>query len=90
MCGSCPKKICPCLKILFSRLTVDNIETYLVVMRNVFSSHMRIHKKYDLKGSTVDREVCSIGSKFILFKIDSAVNIFCSTMKMIVLGAEIP
>ena len=38
------------------RLTVDNIETYLVVMRNVFSNHLRVHKKYDLKGSTVDRE----------------------------------
>lgn len=38
------------------RLTVDNVETYLVVMRNVFSNHLRVHKKYDLKGSTVDRE----------------------------------
>jgi len=38
------------------RLTIDNTETYLVVMRNVFSSHIKVHKKYDLKGSTVDRE----------------------------------
>ena len=38
------------------RLTVDNVEHYLVVMRNVFSNHLKIHKKYDLKGSTVDRE----------------------------------
>lgn len=38
------------------RLTVDNIETYLVVIRNVFSSHLRVHKKYNLKGSTIDRE----------------------------------
>ncbi|XP_071522955.1 phosphatidylinositol 5-phosphate 4-kinase type-2 alpha isoform X2 [Panulirus ornatus] len=38
------------------RLTVDNIETYCVVMRNVFSTYLQIHKKYDLKGSTVDRE----------------------------------
>lgn len=38
------------------RLTVDNVEHYLVVMRNVFSSHLPIHIKYDLKGSTVDRE----------------------------------
>lgn len=37
-------------------MTVDNVEHYLVVMRNVFSNHLRIHKKYDLKGSTVDRE----------------------------------
>lgn len=38
------------------RLTVDNIESYLVVMRNIFSNHLKVHKKYDLKGSTVDRE----------------------------------
>ena len=38
------------------RLTVDNTEHYLVVMRNIFSNHMKIHKKYDLKGSTIDRE----------------------------------
>jgi len=38
------------------RLTVDNIETYVVVMRNVFSSHLKVHTRYDLKGSTVDRE----------------------------------
>jgi len=38
------------------RLTVDNVETYLVVIRNVFSTHLKVHKKFDLKGSTVDRE----------------------------------
>jgi len=38
------------------RLTVDNIETYLAVIRNVFSAHLKVHRKYDLKGSTVDRE----------------------------------
>lgn len=38
------------------RLTVDSQETYMVVMRNVFSGFLKIHKKYDLKGSTVDRE----------------------------------
>jgi len=38
------------------RLTVDNVENYMVVMRNVFSGHLKVHKKYDLKGSTVDRE----------------------------------
>lgn len=38
------------------RLTVDGIQSYFVVMRNAFSSHLKVHKKYDLKGSTVDRE----------------------------------
>ncbi|XP_063603188.1 phosphatidylinositol 5-phosphate 4-kinase type-2 alpha-like isoform X3 [Penaeus indicus] len=38
------------------RLTVESVETYCVVMRNIFSTFLQIHKKYDLKGSTVDRE----------------------------------
>jgi len=38
------------------RLTVDNIEHYMVLMRNVFTGHLKVHRKYDLKGSTVDRE----------------------------------
>lgn len=38
------------------RLTVDGVQYYFVVMRNVFSSHLKVHQKFDLKGSTVDRE----------------------------------
>nr|CAD7442466.1 unnamed protein product [Timema bartmani]CAD7457285.1 unnamed protein product [Timema tahoe] len=38
------------------RLTVDGVEHYMVAMRNVFSNHLRTHRKFDLKGSTVDRE----------------------------------
>lgn len=38
------------------RLTLDGVEYYFKVMRNVFSPHLRIHQKFDLKGSTVDRE----------------------------------
>ncbi|XP_046379487.1 phosphatidylinositol 5-phosphate 4-kinase type-2 beta-like [Haliotis rufescens] len=38
------------------RLTVNDVETYMVVMRNIFSPRVGIHKKYDLKGSTVDRQ----------------------------------
>ncbi|XP_026480880.1 phosphatidylinositol 5-phosphate 4-kinase type-2 alpha-like [Ctenocephalides felis] len=38
------------------RLTVENVEHYYVAMRNVFSSHLNIHRKFDLKGSTVDRD----------------------------------
>lgn len=38
------------------RLTVNDQETYCLVMRNVFSPRLNVHKKYDLKGSTVDRQ----------------------------------
>ncbi|GAV02130.1 hypothetical protein RvY_12732 [Ramazzottius varieornatus] len=38
------------------RLTVEKQESYVVVMRNVFSHPLRVHRKYDLKGSTVSRE----------------------------------
>lgn len=38
------------------RITVNDVETYMVVMRNIFSPRLHIHKKYDLKGSTVARQ----------------------------------
>jgi len=38
------------------RITVEGNEIYLVVMRNILSASLPIHKKYDLKGSTVERE----------------------------------
>lgn len=38
------------------RLTVNNAETYWIVMRSIFSSTIKMHKKFDLKGSTVDRQ----------------------------------
>jgi 1-phosphatidylinositol-5-phosphate 4-kinase len=37
------------------RLTVSGVEHYVVIMRNVLPSRLQIHKKYDLKGSTVAR-----------------------------------
>lgn len=37
------------------RITVENKETYFVLMESVFGK-LKIHKKYDLKGSTVDRQ----------------------------------
>lgn len=33
------------------RITVDNSETYLLVMRNIFGGKYNVHKKYDLKVS---------------------------------------
>ena len=38
------------------RLTVNSTETYWMVMRNVFSARLKVHRKFDLKGSTVDRQ----------------------------------
>ena len=38
------------------RLTVNSAETYWIVMRNVFSARLKVHRKFDLKGSTVDRQ----------------------------------
>ena len=38
------------------RLTVNSAETYWMVMRNVFSARLKVHRKFDLKGSTVDRQ----------------------------------
>ncbi|XP_062517920.1 phosphatidylinositol 5-phosphate 4-kinase type-2 alpha-like [Corticium candelabrum] len=37
------------------RLTVSGDEYYVLTMRNVLPSRLQIHKKFDLKGSTVDR-----------------------------------
>ena len=33
------------------RVTVNDNETYFIVMRNIFSARLNIHKKYDLKVS---------------------------------------
>ncbi|XP_056130594.1 phosphatidylinositol 5-phosphate 4-kinase type-2 gamma-like isoform X2 [Lampris incognitus] len=38
------------------RITVDSEDTYLLVMRNIFSHRLHVHRKYDLKGSLVSRE----------------------------------
>ncbi|XP_075880485.1 phosphatidylinositol 5-phosphate 4-kinase type-2 gamma-like isoform X2 [Nelusetta ayraudi] len=38
------------------RVTVESEDTYLSVMRNVFSHRLHVHRKYDLKGSLVSRE----------------------------------
>ncbi|XP_039265956.1 phosphatidylinositol 5-phosphate 4-kinase type-2 alpha-like [Styela clava] len=38
------------------RLTLNNVEHYVLVTRNVMSNTLKTHKKYDLKGSTVQRE----------------------------------
>jgi len=38
------------------RTTIDTKEYYYLVLRNIFSPAKKIHKKYDLKGSRIDRE----------------------------------
>ncbi|KAG8585588.1 hypothetical protein GDO81_005083 [Engystomops pustulosus] len=38
------------------RLSVDNEDFYMLVMRNMFSHRLTVHRKYDLKGSLVSRE----------------------------------
>jgi len=37
------------------KITVSGIEYHMIVMKNVFAVNLRIHNKYDLKGSKVDR-----------------------------------
>jgi hypothetical protein len=36
------------------RLTVDDKENYILVMRNILSSRLKIHSKYDVKVSDDD------------------------------------
>jgi len=31
------------------RITINDSETYIVVVRNIFSARLTIHRKYDLK-----------------------------------------
>lgn len=38
------------------RATVDSKEYYYIILRSIFSLNKTIHKKYDLKGSRIDRE----------------------------------
>ncbi|KAI5622908.1 phosphatidylinositol 5-phosphate 4-kinase type-2 gamma-like isoform X1, partial [Silurus asotus] len=38
------------------RVTVNNEDTYFLIMRNMFSHRLTIHTKYTLKGSLVSRE----------------------------------
>lgn len=38
------------------KITISGAEHHMIVMKNVFAANHRLHKKYDLKGSTVDRE----------------------------------
>ncbi|XP_062842794.1 phosphatidylinositol 5-phosphate 4-kinase type-2 gamma [Trichomycterus rosablanca] len=38
------------------RITVNNEDAYFLIMRNMFSHRLTVHRKYDLKGSLVSRE----------------------------------
>ncbi|XP_027782081.1 phosphatidylinositol 5-phosphate 4-kinase type-2 gamma isoform X2 [Marmota flaviventris] len=47
------------------RVSVDNEDSYMLVMRNMFSHRLPVHRKYDLKGSLVSREA-SDKEKFLV------------------------
>ncbi|MDR3549147.1 MAG: phosphatidylinositol phosphate kinase family protein [Candidatus Pacebacteria bacterium] len=49
-----------CHKIIFYRSGIGRCKEFrFVIMNNVFSTGQRIHARYDLKGSTVGRQVLS-------------------------------
>ncbi|UYV66128.1 hypothetical protein LAZ67_4000363 [Cordylochernes scorpioides] len=48
------------------RLTVDGTENYFVVMRNIFSSTLRLHRKYDLKVNNLLRRQHYNGEDVVL------------------------
>ena len=63
------------------RTTVDGKETYLIVMKSVFGTKLKIHKKYDLKGSTIDRQASDKEKVLSNLKVLSSTNIIvCSTI----------
>lgn len=37
------------------RITINDSETYVVVVRNIFSARLTVHRKYDLKVCLADR-----------------------------------
>lgn len=43
------------------RVSVDNEETYLLVMRNMFSHRLLVHRKYDLKVRTASMVPSPLG-----------------------------
>ncbi|KAM9761153.1 phosphatidylinositol 5-phosphate 4-kinase type-2 gamma isoform 3-T5 [Dama dama] len=47
------------------RVSVDSEDSYMLVMRNMFSHRLPVHRKYDLKGSLVSREA-SDKEKFLV------------------------
>ncbi|XP_056293595.1 phosphatidylinositol 5-phosphate 4-kinase type-2 gamma-like isoform X2 [Pseudoliparis swirei] len=47
------------------RVSVESEDTYLLVMRNMFSHRLHVHRKYDLKGSLVSRGA-SFKEKFLV------------------------
>jgi len=39
----------------FYRIKINRIKKYILVMNNVFNTHLGVHEKYDIKGSTINR-----------------------------------
>lgn len=48
------------------RLTVDGVETYMVVTRNVFSHRLTVHRKYDLKVGYVPCDTSTVTYTFVI------------------------
>lgn len=48
----------------------------LIVMNNLLPSYVRMHLKYDLKGSTYKRKVQSTIFNFLVFALKSQINTF--------------
>ncbi len=58
------------------RVTVESEDTYLLVMRNMFSHRLHVHRKYDLKVKPAGRFKCLITGMFFVFSFD---HILCQT-----------
>lgn len=64
------------------RVSVDNEETYLIVMRNMFSHRLVVHRKYDLKvrrNSTADFSPLVLTQSYRLY--DLFFNIYFILLK---------
>lgn len=69
------------------RVTVESEDTYLLVMRNMFSHRLHVHRKYDLKVNLA--RLCGILNCLLLFLLGTTLeahavyrNEVCSNFKL--------